>query len=126
MNPPIKFIFFDVGNTLLFPNRERIHAGLTERGLTPDANLLRNLERRTKNHFDASLVKDGSTDHSFWWMFYTDLLQELGVNDALRDYLVATIRQSANWDVIRDGTRERLQKIGERYQISVISTCGTP
>ena len=46
--------------------------------------------------------------------------QVKGSNDAVAR-LVATIRQSANWDVIRDGTRERLQKIGERYQISVIS-----
>ncbi len=29
----IKAIFFDVGNTLLFPNRERIHAPLAERGI---------------------------------------------------------------------------------------------
>ncbi len=43
----IKFIFFDVGNTLLFPNRERIHAPLAERGLTPDPDLLRDLERST-------------------------------------------------------------------------------
>ena len=122
MHSPIKFIFFDVGNTLLFPNHERIHAPLAERGVAPDANLFRNLERRTKNQFDAHLVKDGSTDHSFWWMFYTQLLEELGVNDdALRDQLVATIRQSANWDVVPDGTREQLQQIGARYQISVIS-----
>ena len=122
MHSNLKFIFFDVGNTLLFPNRDRIHAPLAERGLTPDGNLLRNLERRTKNQFDASMVKDGSTDHSFWWMFYSQLLEEIGLsNDTVRDELVSSIRQSANWDVIPPGTREQLQKIAERYQISVIS-----
>jgi len=118
----LKFIFFDVGNTLLFPNRDRIHAPLTERGLTPDANLLRDLERRTKNQFDARMVKDGNTDHSFWWMFYTQLLSEIGLNDdAVRDQLVSNIRQSANWDVLPPGTREQLHEIGASYQISVIS-----
>jgi putative hydrolase of the HAD superfamily len=122
MKSPIKFIFFDVGNTLLFPNRDRIHAPLADRGLTPDPTVLRNLERTTKNQFDARMVKDGSTDHSFWWMFYTQLLQEVGLrDDAIRDQLVTNIRQSANWDIIPPGTREHLQKISERYKISVIS-----
>jgi putative hydrolase of the HAD superfamily len=122
MNSSIKFIFFDVGNTLLFPNRERIHAPLAARGFSPSADLLRNLERKTKNQFDARMVKDGSTDHSFWWMFYSQLLEEIGLDDdTVRDQLVATIRQSANWDIIPSGTRARLEQIGARYQISVIS-----
>jgi FMN phosphatase YigB (HAD superfamily) len=122
MNSQPKFIFFDVGNTLLFPNRERIHAPLAERGFTPDAELLRNLERKTKNQFDARMVQDGNTDHSFWWIFYSQLLAEIGLHDdGLRDQLVSSIRQSANWDVIPSGTREQLQQIGARYQIGVIS-----
>jgi len=107
---------------LLFPNLERIHAPLSARGFILDADLLRNLERKTKNQFDARMVKDGSTDHSFWWMFYSQLLEEIGlVDDTVRDQLVSTIRQSANWDIIPSATRERLQRIGARYQISVIS-----
>ncbi len=119
----IKIIFFDVGNTLLFPNRERIHAPLADRGLTPDPELLRDLERRTKNRIrrqhDARRI---STDHSFWWMFYSQLLDEIGLkDDAVRDQLVSSIRNSANWDQVRPGTREQLQEIGKRYRIGVIS-----
>jgi HAD superfamily hydrolase (TIGR01509 family) len=122
MFPNIKTIFFDVGNTLLFPNRKRIHEPLTNRGLTLDPELLNELERRTKNQFDARMTEDASTDHSFWSMFYTDLLAELGFNDdATRDQLVSSIRNSANWDQIRPGTREQLQQIGKRYRIAVIS-----
>ena len=118
----IKSVFFDVGNTLLFPNRERIHAPLAERGLTPDADLLRDLERSTKNEFDARMAENRSTDHSFWWMFYSQLLAKIGLNDdTVRDQLVSSIRQSANWDVIPSGTREQLQQIGARYRIGVIS-----
>ena len=122
MNSKVKAIFFDVGNTLLFPNRERIHAPLAERGLMPDADLLRDLECRTKNQFDRMMTTNGSTDHSFWWMFYSQLLSEIGLNDnAIRDQFVASIRNSGNWDTIRPGTAEKLREIGERYQIAVIS-----
>jgi putative hydrolase of the HAD superfamily len=122
MNSKIKVIFFDVGNTLLFPNRGRIHKPLTERGFVPDGEHLRDLECRTKNQFDGMMIEDGSADHSFWWMFYSQLLSEIGLaNDTVRDQLVTNIRNSANWDTIRPGTAELLHEIGERYQIAVIS-----
>jgi HAD superfamily hydrolase (TIGR01509 family) len=130
MNSNVRVIFFDVGNTLLFPNRERIHAPLAARGLVPDVEHLRDLECRTKNHFDGLMTgtikkadtKDGTTDHGFWWMFYTQLLSEIGLEDeAVRDQLVAAIRISANWDTIRPGTAAHLDEIGRRYRIAVIS-----
>ncbi|MGA2354602.1 MAG: HAD family hydrolase [Terriglobales bacterium] len=118
----LKVVFFDVGNTLLFPNRERIHAPLAKRGIVVDNEHLRDLECRTKNKFDAMLTSNGSTDQSFWWMFYTQLLAEIGVDDdRLRDQLVAEIRSSANWDKIPAGTAELLRQIGELYPIAVIS-----
>jgi putative hydrolase of the HAD superfamily len=131
MNSKINFIFFDVGNTLLFPNRERIHAPLIERGIVLDTEHLRDLECRTKNQFDGLMTKNGSTDHSFWWMFYSQLLSEIEFADkddkdknevnGVRDRLVASIRNSGNWDTIRFGTAEQLRKIGEQYRIAVIS-----
>jgi HAD superfamily hydrolase (TIGR01509 family) len=122
MSDKINVIFFDVGNTLLFPNRERIDAPLAERGITPDPGHLRDLERRTKNQFDSLMTKDGSHDHSFWSMFYTQLLAEIGLSDdAVRDRLVANIRNSANWDQVLPGTREHLLQIGSRYRTGVIS-----
>lgn len=124
MNLKIKVIFFDVGNTLLFPNQERIHAPLAERGIVLDPEHLRDLECRTKNQFDGMMTKNGSTDHSFWWMFYSQLLAEIGVKnegDAIRDQLVASIRNSGNWDRTRPGTAEQLREIGESYRVAVIS-----
>jgi putative hydrolase of the HAD superfamily len=124
MSQKINAIFFDVGNTLLFPNRARIHAPLAERGIVPENEHLRDLECRTKNKFDGMMTSNGSTDHSFWWMFYSQLLSELGLHnedDALRDQLVAGIRNSANWDKILPKTLEQLQQIGERYALAVIS-----
>jgi len=122
MNSKLKVIFFDVGNTLLFPNRQRIHAPLTEHGFVPDGEHLRDLECRTKNQFDAMMTKNGNTDHSFWWMFYSQLLSEIGLkDDAICDQLVAGIQNSGNWDTIRPGTAEQLHEIGERYRVAVIS-----
>jgi putative hydrolase of the HAD superfamily len=122
LNSKIKVIFFDVGNTLLFPNRERIHAPLAERGIVPDGEHLRDLECRTKNQFDGIMTQNGSTDHSFWWMFYSQLFSEIGLeDDAIRDQLVAAIRNSGNWDTILPGTAEQLREIGKRYEIAVIS-----
>jgi len=126
MNAKVRFIFFDVGNTLLFPNRERVHAPLTERGIVPDVEHLRDLECRTKNQFDGMMTgtikKNGSADHGFWWMFYSQLLSEIGLeDDALRDQLVASIRDSGNWDTIRPGTAAQLHAIGKRYRVAVIS-----
>jgi putative hydrolase of the HAD superfamily len=124
MNLKVKVIFFDVGNTLLFPNRERIHVPLAERGIVPDGEHLRDLECRTKNKFDSMMIADGAADHSFWWMFYSQLLSEIGLQnnaDAIRDQLVTGVRNSSNWDQIRPGTAERLRDIGKRYRIAVIS-----
>jgi len=118
----VKAIFFDVGNTLLFPNRDRIHAPLAARGFHPAPEHLRDLERRTKNQFDAIMTTHSSPDHSFWWMFYAQLLSELGLNDdTVCEQLVSSIRDSANWDQIRPGTAEQLRAIGQSYRIAVIS-----
>jgi FMN phosphatase YigB (HAD superfamily) len=126
MHSKINAIFFDVGNTLLFPNRERIHAPLAERGFTPGGEHLRDLECRTKNRFDGMMTgtvpKNGSPDHGFWWMFYSQLLSEIGLEDnTVRDHLVASIRNSGNWDMIRPGTADQLDEIGQRYRVAVIS-----
>jgi putative hydrolase of the HAD superfamily len=122
MSAKVKVIFFDVGNTLLFPNRERIHAPLTERGIVPDAEHLRDLECRTKNKFDGMMIADGAADHSFWWMFYSQLLTEIGLSDdAVCEQLVSSIRDSANWDQILPGTCEHLGNLGQKYRIAVIS-----
>jgi HAD superfamily hydrolase (TIGR01509 family) len=122
MDSRVKTIFFDVGNTLLFPNRERIHSPLTERGTICNPDQLRAMECRVKNEFDSLMTNDGHHDRSFWLMFYTQLFAEIGItDDPLRDQLVNGIRQSANWDQILPGTRERLRRLAERYQIAVIS-----
>jgi HAD superfamily hydrolase (TIGR01509 family) len=115
-----RFIFFDVGNTLLFPNRARILAPLPAE-THPTLTAWQGLERRTKHAFDQGLIS-GKVDHGFWWTFHTSLLQELDTfDDDVRDQLVKNTQNSANWDQILPGTRDAMERIRQQYSISVIS-----
>src|SRR5438477_7199329 len=103
-----RFIFFDVGNTLLFPNRARMLAPLPTE-LHPALDSWQALERRTKKEFDQGM-SGGRVDHSFWWTFHTYLLEAFpAANDDVRDELVRNTQLSANWDQLVPGTREALQ-----------------
>jgi putative hydrolase of the HAD superfamily len=115
-----RFIFFDVGNTLLFPNRSRMLAPLPPEK-HPTLDRWQALERRTKREFDAGMI-GGKVDHGFWWTFHTSLLKELNAMDAaIRDKLVANTQNSANWDQILPGTRDALERLRRNYTIAVIS-----
>jgi putative hydrolase of the HAD superfamily len=115
-----RFIFFDVGNTLLFPNRPRMLAPLSVEK-HPSLEQWRALERRTKHYFDAEMAK-GLMDFAFWWHFHTSLLEDINeLSDPLRDALVHNMHASANWDQILPGTREALDRIASEYAIAVIS-----
>jgi HAD superfamily hydrolase (TIGR01509 family) len=115
-----RFVFFDVGNTLLFPNRARMLAPLPE-ALHPTLDAWQSLERRTKQEFDRSMT-NGKIDHGFWWTFHTYLLQQAGrLDDDIRRALVENTQRSANWDQILPGTREVLDRIRKNFSIAVIS-----
>jgi HAD superfamily hydrolase (TIGR01549 family) len=118
--PKCRCIFFDVGNTLLFPNRARMLAPISA-DRHPTLAAWQALERRTKHEFDQGMV-GGTVDHGFWWTFHTYLLQELNLlDDTLRDALVENTQQSANWDQILPGTRESLDRLRQEYATAVIS-----
>lgn len=115
-------LFFDVGNTLLFPNRKLMLRALHERGVFPSEELLQEVERSTKNEFDSLLEKNCSIDHGFWHIYYSRLLEKLNLQDeAICSDLVARTRISANWCEIKPGTRETLERLRQKYRIAVIS-----
>ncbi len=115
-----RYIFFDVGNTLLFPNRARMLAPVPA-DRHPTLERWQALERRTKQEFDQGMI-DGKVDHSFWWTFHTYLLREIkALDDGVRDALVENTQNSANWDQILPGTRDALERIRQDYAIGVIS-----
>jgi len=115
-----RYIFFDVGNTLLFPNRERILSPLPAERY-PSLEQWQATERHTKREFDLGM-RSGRVDHSFWWTFYTYLLEDLNVTDeGVRDKLIENTQQSANWDQILPGTRDALERLRQDYALAVIS-----
>lgn len=117
-----KALFFDVGNTLLFPDRKRMLHALHERQIFPSDAQLREIERRTKREFDSLLESHSAIDHGFWHIFYSCLLEELGLpDDSVHADLVSRTRISANWCEIRLGTRKALQRLAKRYRLAVIS-----
>ena len=119
---PAKALFFDVGNTLLFPDRKRMLQALHERQIFPSDELLKEIERQTKHEFDSLLEGNSGVDHGFWHIYYSRLLAALEIpEDGFRTDLVSRTRISANWCEIRPGTREALQRLRERYKLAVIS-----
>ncbi len=117
-----KALFFDVGNTLLFPNRKRILQALHDRQIFPSDELLREIERQTKREFDSLLESSPAVDHGFWHIYYSRLLERLGLpGDPVCAHLVSRTRESANWCEIRPGTREALKRLGKQHRLAVIS-----
>ena len=120
MPTPIKTIFFDVGNTLLFPNRPHILKPLGKREVSLEH--WHAIERETKPKFDEIVVHGGPADHGFWHMFYGRLLNDLQIeNNQLHASLVDATRISANWCDMRPGTCEALRRIGKRFPLGIIS-----
>lgn len=114
-----RVIFFDVGNTLLFPNRAKMLAPISS-DRHPTLEQWQALERRTKKEFDQAM-QTGRLDHGFWRIFHTYLLHELGEDLGVRDALVENTHNSANWDQILPGTRAALDRIRRNFRIAVIS-----
>lgn len=118
-----RVIFFDVGNTLLFPNRSRMLAPIAS-DRHPTLAEWQDREGRTKREFDQ-IVQSGKIDHGFWWMFHSSLLEDIGENastrDALLSELVRNTQNSANWDQILPGTCEALERIGKNFRMAIIS-----
>lgn len=119
---PIKAVFFDVGNTLLFPTPRLMLRALHERQIFPSPELLRQIERRTKIEFDGLPDGTRTVDHGFWHIFYSHLLDELAVqDDSVCADLVSRTRISGNWQDIRPNTREVLLRLARNYRLGVIS-----
>src|SRR5271157_4265841 len=114
-----RVVFFDVGNTLLFPNRAKMLAPIPS-DRHPTLEQWQALERRTKKEFDQGM-QSGRVDHGFWWTFHTYLLEDIAEDIGIRDALVKNTQNSANWDQILPGTRDALDRISESFRIAVIS-----
>lgn len=129
---PLQAIFFDAGNTLIFPDRSRTLAPLQALGIEPPQELLWAAERAARTRRDKAAA-DGHArlgDQQYWDIYYNHLLEDLaaagnrqagGQAAQLKTDLIAASRKSANWEVVLPGTREVLLALKQRYRLAVIS-----
>lgn len=118
----VEVIFFDVGNTLLFPDHDKTLAPLWSRGIRPAQAQLFSAERIARQEIDVVASKTRKVDQQYWETYYSHLLRELGIDDvSLRLQLVSLARTSSNWSRMLPGTREVLSSLGRKYRLAVIS-----
>jgi HAD superfamily hydrolase (TIGR01549 family) len=118
----LRAIFFDAGNTLVFPNLELTLAPLIARGVHPSQEQLYAAERIAKADLDSVMESKGSVDATYWQTFYSYLLNELNIEDPeLLRFLERLARTSSNWSRILPGTREVLERLQKRFRLAVIS-----
>src|SRR5581483_5886413 len=120
----LRAIFFDAGNTLVFPNLERTLVPLHERGLRPTGEQLHAAERAAKVKLDAGELRtqSNSVDYNYWHTYYSQLLDSMNISDDdLLDALIKCSRLSGSWDRVQPGTRAVLDELRVRYRLAVIS-----
>ena len=124
---PLEAIFFDAGNTLVFPDRTHTLAPLLSRGIEPTQEQLWAAERVARKQRDAAQADRRLGDNDYWVIYYRELFRVLAVDGAetrdsqLLDELVAAARTAGNWDVVRKGTGETLLEMKRSYRLAVIS-----
>jgi putative hydrolase of the HAD superfamily len=115
-------VFFDVGNTLVFPDQEKTLAPLSKRGIRPTESQLFAAERVARQETDLLISRTRKVDQQYWETYYSHLLRSLGISDvSLRLEMVSLARTSSNWSRIRPGTMEFLGRMKSKYRLGVIS-----
>jgi putative hydrolase of the HAD superfamily len=119
----IQAIFFDFGNTLVFPDLDLVLAPLYARGVRPTEAQLFAAERAARQEMDLLIGKTRKVDQQYWETYYSHLLEQVGLRAdiSLRLGLVANSRTSANWRRVLPGTIELLRRLRERYRVGLIS-----
>jgi putative hydrolase of the HAD superfamily len=118
----IEVVFFDVGNTLLFPDHEKTLAPLWSRGIRPTEAQLYAAERFARWEMDRMVAQTRKVDQQYWETYYSQLVRELGIVDpSITSELVSLARTSSNWSRMRPGTKQVLAAAKQKYRLGVIS-----
>jgi len=121
----LRALFFDAGNTLLFPDTELTLAPLIARGIHPTEEALRSSERAVR---DRDKHPQGSTDDArgsrgYWSIYFDQLFSTLNLpaDPELQKELIACCHKSTNWRRIVPRTCEILLELKRDYRLGVIS-----
>ena len=119
---PITAIFFDIGNTLLFPDHEKTLAPLWNRGVHPSQAQLDGAERVARQEMDLLVSRTRKVDQQYWETYYSHLLHTAGISDiSLRLELVSLARTSSNWSRMHPETFAVLGALRKSYRLGAIS-----
>lgn len=118
----LRAIFFDAGNTLVFPDHKRTLAPLTSQGVQVPEELIFAAERAARRFRDANAAGDPKhTDQQYWDIYYLELLSKFPDQQFLLPKLVALARSSGSWSVVLPGTRKELLRLKQKYRLAIIS-----
>lgn len=118
----LRAIFFDAGNTLVFPDRDQTLAPLKSRGVAVSEETIFAAERAARRFLDANFSGDPKqVDQRYWNVYFGEMLGGFPQLHDLLPELAAASRNSANWGIVRPGTREQLLRLKQKYRLAVIS-----
>jgi HAD superfamily hydrolase (TIGR01509 family) len=133
MSQPVRAIFMDAGNTLLFPQVERLAQDLEAAGLAARAELFHEAERAGKRKLDEVLwpqIREGrvprSSNHVYWEHYLCALMELLEVPVDARavalECVIAAFRDIHTWSKVLPDTVPTLSRLkSEGYYLAVIS-----
>jgi putative hydrolase of the HAD superfamily len=122
----IKHVFFDAGNTLVYPNLRLVAEKLAARGAPVAPEALERGEQRARFQLDDPQVIRGSTDGARWTLYFETIFRFCGVTDApvvraVLEELQQIHKVSNLWEVVPPDVPAALEALRGRYRLSVIS-----
>jgi HAD superfamily hydrolase (TIGR01509 family) len=129
----IRAIFFDAGNTLLYPRLDERARDLTTAGFPARVEDFQAAERTAKQKLDAWLwpqIRQGEVprtiDHYYWLEYLTSLMGLIGAPESEHARLIKLVadgfRNIRTWSVVMPGTSEYLNSLHTQgYFLGVIS-----
>ncbi len=122
----ITHLFFDAGNTLVFPNLPLVSETLARRGAKVALADLEASEQKTRFKLDDADYVRSSTDDARWNRYFETIFRNCGVSDAaVIESVLAELRvihKTSNlWELVPPEVPVALKQLQARYRMSVIS-----
>lgn len=122
----ITHIFFDAGNTLVFPNFELVSEKLAARGAQVAPGDLERGEQKARYQLDDAELIRTSNDHHRWNLYFRTIFRHCGVTEelvvsAVIGDLDAIHRVNNIWEIVPADVPGALQTLASRYRLAVIS-----
>jgi putative hydrolase of the HAD superfamily len=116
----IRGVFFDAGNTILFPDYKIYKSIATSLGLDVETDVVRRAEALARSAFDRAVAESpGSEVHGFWPVYYTPFFEHLGlppsvIPEAIEKTRVANGTGLGIWSVPVEGFSDTMAELRER------------